>query len=249
MSTQSFTKQIKLPKYSITSNLFENEIIKIKKTNDITSIFLKLNLQTQKPIQWFMKRFLDFSLTITGLIIISPFLLLIALMIKLDSKGPVLFKQKRIGLNGKEFYMYKFRSMVVDAEEKLEELKDNNQTNDVMFKMFDDPRITKAGKFLRKYSLDELPQLFNVLKGEMSLVGPRPPLPREIKKYEKWHHIKFTTIPGLTGMWQVSGRAAIQEFDSVIELDYKYIKNWNLLLDLKLLLKTIPVVLSGKGAA
>lgn len=206
------------------------------------------NISTRKPYQWFLKRAFDFVASLTGLILISPMLLAIALCIKTESKGPILFKQKRVGLYGRDFYMYKFRSMRQDAEDLLHVIKDQNQTNNMMFKMADDPRITKVGKFLRKYSLDELPQLFNVLKGEMSLVGPRPPIHRELTEYESWHYLRFSTLPGLTGMWQVTGRSEILDFNKVVELDYQYVNDWNLLLDIRLLFMTVPVVVLGKGA-
>lgn len=212
-------------------------------------VSVNLDESGNKPIQWLLKRLIEITGTIIGLIIISPILLGIAIAIKIDSEGPILFKQKRIGKHGKEFYIYKFRSMYLNAEERFEELKKYNQTNELMFKMFDDPRITKVGKFLRKYSLDEFPQLINVLKGEMSLVGFRPPLPSEVEKYQKWHYVRFAMMPGLTGPWQVSGRSRIKKFDDVINLEYEYSKNWSLLKDIKILFKTVPVVLYGKDAA
>ena len=212
-------------------------------------ISVNLDNSEEKPIQHFIKRFIEINGTSIGLLIISPILLAIAAAIKLTSKGPVFFKQKRIGQHGKEFYLYKFRSMYTDAEERLEELKKYNQTNELMFKMFDDPRITKTGKFLRKYSLDEFPQLINVLKGEMSLVGFRPPLPSEVAQYKNRHYVRFAMMPGLTGPWQVSGRSTIKNFDEVVNLEYEYTKNWSLLKDIEILFKTIPVVLFGKDAA
>jgi len=212
-------------------------------------ISIKLDCTKEKPFQFLMKRFIEISGTVLGLIIIMPVLLAIAAVIKATSKGPVFFKQKRIGQHGKEFYIYKFRSMYIDAEDRLQELKKYNQTNELMFKMYNDPRITKVGKFLRKYSLDELPQLINVLKGEMSLVGFRPPLPSEVEKYKSWHFVRFAMMPGLTGPWQISGRSRIQKFDQVINLEYEYAKNWSLIKDIKILFKTVPVVLFGKNAA
>ncbi|MEI7473353.1 MAG: exopolysaccharide biosynthesis polyprenyl glycosylphosphotransferase [bacterium] len=207
------------------------------------------NLQYRKPMQWSIKKFIDYAGTGFGILLISPILILIAILIKLDSQGPVFFKQKRVGLYGQDFYMYKFRSMKINAEADLEKLKGQNQTNDKMFKLKEDPRVTRIGRLLRKHSLDELPQLFNVLKGEMSLVGPRPPLPSEVELYDKWCYLRFATVPGLTGMWQVSGRSDITNFNKVVELDYKYIEEWSILLDFKILLKTIPVVFFGKGAS
>lgn len=230
----------------IPENCYQQNDINRKNPFRISKI---LDSSNKKPVQYFIKRFIEINGTFLGLFIISPLFIAIAASIKLSSKGSVLFKQKRIGKHGKEFFMYKFRSMEIDAEERLEELEKYNQTNELMFKMFDDPRITKVGKFLRKYSLDELPQLFNVLKGEMSLVGFRPPLPSEVAEYKSRHYIRFATMPGLTGPWQVSGRSNIKNFDKVINLEYEYIKTWSLFQDVKILFKTIPVVLSGKNAA
>jgi len=207
------------------------------------------NLSKEKPINWCLKRVFDLSACIIGGLCILPALILVAIAIKLDSKGPVIFKQKRVGKHGKEFYMYKFRSMTNDAELKLKELNCFNEVDGCMFKMNNDPRVTRVGRFIRKFSIDELPQIFNVIKGDMSLVGPRPPIRRELAEYNDWHFVRFGTLPGLTGMWQVSGRSSITDFDKVVMLDYKYIKNWNFLLDLKLLLKTIPVVITGNGAS
>lgn len=213
---------------------------------EVIDILKNLNLKKRKPFQWIIKRTSDLFISFVGIILILPLLIIVTIAIKLDSKGPVIFKQKRIGINKKPFYIYKFRSMVSSAENDYECLKNKNQTNPIMFKIFNDPRTTKIGKILRKFSIDELPQLFNVLKGEMSLVGPRPPLPREVEKYEKWHNVRFSTLPGITGLWQISGRSNIKKFDSVVKLDYKYISNWNILLDFIIVLKTIPIVLLGK---
>ncbi len=201
----------------------------------------------QKPFQQLIKRGMDILLSLAAIICLSPLLCLIAILIKLDSKGSALFKQERIGYKEKRFNMYKFRSMVVDAEEQFEKLKAFNETNHIMFKLKNDPRTTRVGKFIRKYNLDELPQLFNILKGDMSIVGPRPPLERELVNYEEWHHVKFLKPQGLTGLWQISDRSKITNFDDVIYLDYQYIRNWNLLFDIKIILKTIPVVLCAKG--
>lgn len=205
-------------------------------------------LVKNKPIQERMKRAIDITLSLAAIIILSPLWLSLVVLIKMDSKGDAFFKQERVGLKKRPFYMYKFRSMVEDAEEQFENVKSLNHSNPVMFKAKTDPRITRIGKFLRRSSLDELPQLLNVLKGEMSLVGPRPPLPRELPGYKHWHFVRFSKTPGLTGLWQVSGRATIKDFDQVVGLDYKYIKNWNLMQDFKIILKTIPVVISGHGA-
>lgn len=226
-----------------------NPVKKDENKQNYKLLIRNLNLTEEKPFQWFLKRAFDYTVSFSGLIAISPLLALVAALIKLDSEGPVLYKQKRIGLYGKEFKIYKFRSMRKDADKELDKLKGQNQTNDLMFKMFDDPRVTKIGKFIRKYSIDELPQLFNVLRGEMSLVGPRPPLPGEVWHYEKRHYLRLATVPGLTGLWQVSGRSTIKDFDAVLQIDYSYIDNWNFFTDIKILAKTVPVVLFAKNAA
>lgn len=205
-----------------------------------------LNPANKKAFQWAIKRALDIAASLFGIIALSPIWLLIIILIKLDSRGPILYKQKRIGLYRREFYMYKFRSMVCDAEKKLDEIKHKNQTNVVMFKMKDDPRVTRIGKFMRKFSIDEFPQLLNVLKGEMSLVGPRPPIPSEVEQYEDWHYVRFSALPGLTGKWQVSGRSQIKSFDQVVNLDLSYIRNWSFWADITILFKTVPVVVLGR---
>ncbi|MCE3236721.1 MAG: exopolysaccharide biosynthesis polyprenyl glycosylphosphotransferase [Vampirovibrio sp.] len=207
-----------------------------------------LDISQAHPFQWLLKRGIDYSLGLFALMIFAPMMLLIAIFIVLDARGPILFKQKRVGLNGKEFNMFKFRSMYPDAEKRLKELLAKNESSDGMFKMKNDPRITRVGHYLRKYSLDELPQIFNVLRGEMSLVGPRPPLVRELEFYKPWHYVRFASLPGMTGMWQVSGRSEIKEFDDVVKLDYQYIDKWNILLDIRLIFKTIPAVLFADGA-
>ena len=171
-----------------------------------------------------------------------------AILIKLESKGPVIFSQKRVGLNGEEFKMYKFRSMVQNAEELKEKLVKQNEMSGPMFKMKEDPRVTKVGKFIRKTSIDELPQLMNVLKVDMSLVGPRPSLPKEVAKFETWMLDRLNVKPGLTCYWQVSGRNNI-DFEEWIELDLKYIKERNIFIDIKLILMTIPALLGDKNAS
>jgi len=226
---------------SLGSNVCINQAVKAPMLDLVVLI-------NTKPIQLVIKRFMDITLSITAIIALSPLFLLLITLIKRESNGSAIFKQARVGRNGKHFYMYKFRSMVEDAEEKFEQVKGLNNSNLVMFKAKSDPRITKIGKFIRRYSLDELPQLFNVLKGEMSLVGPRPPILHELKHYKQWHHVRFLATPGLTGLWQVSGRATIKDFDQVVTLDYDYIKKWNILLDMKIIFKTVPVVISGVGA-
>jgi len=176
-------------------------------------------------------------------------LLVVALAIKLTSSGPVFFKQKRMGKNRRLFVLYKFRSMCVDADKKKKVLMQFNEMQGPAFKMKNDPRVTKIGSFLRKTSLDELPQLINVLRGEMSLVGPRPPLPAEVKEYDDWHNKRLSIKPGITCIWQVSGRNEIQDFDDWVNLDLEYIKTRSFKHDIKLLLKTIPAVFKSRGAS
>ncbi|MCU5174424.1 sugar transferase [Bacillus paranthracis] len=196
----------------------------------------------------FVKRCMDFTGALCGLIILSPLFLIIALIIKYeDPKGTVLFKQIRVGKDGKEFHMYKFRSMVADAEERLKDLLQYNEVNGAMFKMKEDPRITKIGKFIRKTSLDELPQLINVLKGEMSLVGPRPPLPREVKEYTAYDKQRLLVIPGCTGLWQVSGRNNLG-FKEMVQLDLHYIQKRSVLFDIIIIFKTVKEVFCSKEA-
>jgi exopolysaccharide biosynthesis polyprenyl glycosylphosphotransferase len=189
----------------------------------------------------------DAALSIAVLIILAPVMLAVALLIKLTSPGPVLFVQNRVGMNQRQFKLYKFRSMVVDAEERKEEIAHLNERDGPAFKIENDPRITRIGRFIRKTSIDELPQLFNVLSGEMSLVGPRPPLPEEVK-YEWLFRKRLSVKPGITCIWQISGRNHVS-FDQWMQMDHEYIENWSLWLDLKILLKTIPAVLSVRGAS
>lgn len=200
----------------------------------------------ERPNQWAIKRLFDILASGLGLLLIAIPLLMVALAIRIESPGPLFFKQKRIGRYGRTFEMLKFRSMYQDAEARLQELVAQNDSNPGMFKMKNDPRVTKVGRFIRKYSIDELPQLINVLKGDMSLVGPRPPIIRELEAYAPWHYVRFSTLPGLTGAWQVSGRSTITNFDDVVKLDFNYIKSWNLVQDMRILMKTVPVVLFGK---
>lgn len=200
-------------------------------------------------IYLFFKRVMDILGAMFGLIITAPVMLIVAILIKLeDPRGPIMFSQERNGQYPKTFKMYKFRSMYVDAEERLQELMHLNEQTGPAFKMKDDPRITKVGKFIRKTSLDELPQLINILKGDMSIVGPRPAIPREVALYNEYQKQRLLVKPGLTCIWQVSGRNHIG-FDDWVELDLKYIKTRNLWLDLKLILMTIPALLGDETAS
>ncbi|SFQ08456.1 Undecaprenyl-phosphate galactose phosphotransferase, WbaP/exopolysaccharide biosynthesis polyprenyl glycosylphosphotransferase [Butyrivibrio proteoclasticus] len=196
----------------------------------------------------FIKRFIDVIGGFVGLVLTGVITLFLAPAIKLDSPGPVFFSQTRIGKNGRRFKIYKFRSMYIDAEERLKDLQDQNEMNGLMFKMENDPRITKVGEFIRKTSLDEFPQFLNVLKGDMSLVGTRPPTESEFEQYNEHYRRRLSMTPGLTGLWQISGRSDIQDFDEVVRLDLQYIDNWSLTEDIRILLKTVYVVLFGKGA-
>lgn len=196
-----------------------------------------------------VKRCIDFIGALCGIILLSPIFLIVALLIKYeDPKGPVFFKQVRIGKDGREFYMYKFRSMVIDAEEKLKDLLKHNEVSGAMFKMKEDPRVTRIGKIIRKTSIDELPQLLNVLKGEMSLVGPRPPLPREVKEYTAYDKQRLLVTPGCAGLWQVTERNSVG-FKEMVELDLEYINKRSVIYDLKIILKTIRIMIKSNGAS
>lgn len=209
-----------------------------------------LTFETTSNLLWqlFIKRFLDIVLSAAAIVVLFPLLVFVAVLIKLTSGGPILFKQTRCGLNGRLFTVYKFRTMVIDAEQRLEALRKQNEMTGPAFKMANDPRVIKHGKWLRKFSIDELPQLFNILEGNMSFVGPRPPIPAEVKKYEPWQRRRLSLRPGLTCIWQVQGRNKIVRFEEWMKLDLEYIDNWSLWLDLKLFLKTIPIALLGIGA-
>lgn len=195
----------------------------------------------------FMKKIIDKALSATALIVLSPLFLIIGLLIKHEDNGPVFYVQKRIGKNGKIFNLYKFRSMIVHADKKIDNLIDKNEVDGPMFKMRDDPRVTAIGKVIRKYSLDELPQLLNVLKGDMSLVGPRPPLEREVKDYNSYDFQRLMVTPGCTGLWQVTERNSVG-FRRMVELDIYYIKKSSLLFDFKILMKTFIVMIRPNDA-
>jgi len=194
-----------------------------------------------------LKRIMDVAMSVLVLGISLPIMLLTALAIRLDSPGPIFFRQQRVGQDGELFDLIKFRSMYEDAEQRVQELKDQNEASGPLFKMRNDPRRTRVGAFIRRVSIDELPQFWNVLKGEMSVVGPRPALPSEVAMYEPWHLQRLEIAPGITGLWQVSGRSDLT-FDEMVLLDVYYIENWSLATDLVILAKTIPTVLMGSGA-
>jgi len=193
------------------------------------------------------KRAFDLGVASLMLVALSPLMLAIAALIKLQDGGPVLYRQERSGRGGERFLMTKFRSMIVDADQRIDDLIDFNNADDVLFKMHNDPRVTRVGRMLRRYSLDEIPQLFNVLSGHMSLVGPRPPLPREVEQYPADMNRRLLVRPGLTGLWQVSGRSNLS-FDEAVRLDLSYVDNWSITGDVIIMLKTVRAVLFGHGA-
>jgi exopolysaccharide biosynthesis polyprenyl glycosylphosphotransferase len=210
---------------------------------------LKLDAPLIDGLDYHLKRIMDFVGALLGVIVLAPVFFFIAVWIKLDSPGPVFFRQERAGLHGKPFHVWKFRTMAANAAQLQAAMDAQNESEDgVLFKIKADPRVTTAGRFLRRTSLDELPQLFNVLFGHMSLVGPRPLPMRDVSHFETWHHIRHQVLPGMTGLWQISGRSDIDSFDDAARLDLHYIDNWSLNLDLDILLETVKIVLFGKGA-
>ena len=211
--------------------------------NIVTMGTVELKLRDQ-----IAKRCMDIAGGLVGCLLSIPIIAIVAIPLKIESPGPLFFKQKRVGRNGRYFYIHKLRSMYVDAEARKKELMAQNEMNGLMFKMEDDPRVTKVGKFIRRTSIDELPQFFDVLRGDMSLVGTRPPTVDEYKQYESHHKRRLSMKPGITGLWQVSGRSDIEDFEEVVKLDVAYIDNWSLWGDVKILFKTIYVVFAGKGA-
>ena len=204
--------------------------------------------QRKFPAGAFMiKRILDIVLSTIALVVLSPVLLAIALAVRLDSAGPIIYRARRVGRKGRTFHCMKFRTMVVNADALKASLQDKNERDGILFKMSNDPRITRVGRFLRKYSLDELPQFLNVLLGEMSLVGPRPPIASEVERYDLAHLRRLDVLPGVTGLWQVEARHD-PSFDSYISLDTAYVENWTVWLDIKILLRTVSVVVGGTGS-
>lgn len=214
----------------------------------VREIWLDQNQIEAQKGYLFVKRIFDVSASSLALLLLSPLFLVIAILIKIeDAKGPVFYSQIRIGHNGEKFRMYKFRSMCVDADQRLKDLLAKNEVEGAMFKMKDDPRITKVGRWIRKTSVDELPQLWNVLHGDMALVGPRPPLPRETDNYTKYDKQRLYVQPGCTGLWQVSGRNDVG-FHDMVELDIQYIKTRNIWVDIKIMFKTVLIIIHPNGA-
>jgi exopolysaccharide biosynthesis polyprenyl glycosylphosphotransferase len=232
----------------VAMNFFQNRLARIE-IEELEGIpFLTFTTTPSNETQLAFKRLLDVSISLLILALSMPALLIAALAIKMSSPGSVLFKQQRVGLNGRSFTLYKFRTMIADAHDRRGEVEHLNEMTGPVFKAKADPRVTAVGRILRKFSLDEIPQLWNVLKGDMSLVGPRPPIPEEVASYHRWHRRRLSMKPGLTCLWQISGRNNI-DFDRWMQLDLQYIDNWSPSLDLKILLRTIPAVLSGRGAS
>jgi lipopolysaccharide/colanic/teichoic acid biosynthesis glycosyltransferase len=210
-------------------------------------IFKRYSWQFVVKSTLLLKRCFDLILSVVLVLILSPIFLLTAILIKLEDRGPIIYRQQRVGIKGKRFTMYKFRSMVTNADRIRNEIDDLNETHSIIFKIRKDPRLTRTGRAIRKLSIDELPQLFNILKGDMSIVGPRPPLPSEVSKYRLRDLKRLDVTPGLTCFWQVSGRSNI-DFNGQVDLDLQYIESQSIWTDIKLLFKTIPAVLTGKGA-
>jgi lipopolysaccharide/colanic/teichoic acid biosynthesis glycosyltransferase len=198
-------------------------------------------------VDWATKRGFDLVASVLFLVVGIPLWLLIAVAIKLDSRGPVLYVSRRVGVREQEFGMLKFRTMVAGAAEQQDALEEENEASGALFKIRDDPRVTRVGRVLRRLSLDELPQLVNVLRGEMSLVGPRPLPLRDHAMLQDWHRARSLVLPGMTGLWQISGRSGL-EFDDLVRLDFTYIENWSIWSDVSIIARTIPAVLSGRGA-
>ena len=244
----SYVCEVEGIKVNIALDLFEHRLSKAKYSYLDTLPLLTFDRAPDELIQLLIKRLFDLFSSIIAIILLSPVFLITAIIVKVSSKGPIFFRQQRCSLNGRRFTLYKFRTMVVGAEAKLKELLAYNEMQGPVFKMENDPRLTKVGKFLRKFSIDELPQFWNVFRGDMSLVGPRPPLPAEVDKYEPWQRRRLSMRPGITCLWQACGRNKINDFDEWMELDLEYIDNWSLWFDFKILLKTVPVVLFGIGA-
>jgi exopolysaccharide biosynthesis polyprenyl glycosylphosphotransferase len=232
----------------IAMNFFSNRVARVE-LEDLEGVpLLTFTTTPSNESQLAMKRIIDIGISAMLLLLSGPVMVVTALAIRLTSPGSVLFRQRRLGLNGRTFTLYKFRTMIADADARRIDFEHLNEMTGPVFKMRSDPRVTGVGRILRKFSLDELPQLWNVLKGDMSLVGPRPPIPEEVSLYERWQRRRLSMKPGLTCLWQVSGRNNL-DFNRWMELDLQYIDNWSPSLDLKILLRTIPVVLSGRGAS
>ena len=232
----------------ITIDSFAIETLETKLEDFGTTSVIRLSPRLFTDGELLIKRLMDICGAIVGCLICILFGIIVAPLIFLEDPGPIIFKQKRVGRNGKYFYIYKFRSMYQNAEERLKDLQSQNEMQGFMFKMKNDPRITKIGKILRKTSIDELPQFFNVLEGSMSLIGTRPPTIDEYNQYSAHHKRRISIKPGITGLWQVSGRSEITDFEEIVRLDCFYIDHWSIAADIKILLKTFGAVFTGKGS-
>ena len=232
----------------ITIDSFAIETLETKLEDFGTTSVIRLSPRLFTDGELLIKRLMDICGAIVGCLICILFGIVVAPLIFLEDPGPIIFKQKRVGRNGKYFYIYKFRSMYQNAEERLKDLQSQNEMQGFMFKMKNDPRITKIGKILRKTSIDELPQFFNVLEGSMSLIGTRPPTVDEYNQYSAHHKRRISIKPGITGLWQVSGRSEITDFEEIVRLDCFYIDHWSIAADIKILLKTFGAVFTGKGS-
>ncbi len=232
----------------IAVDVFESQFAKPKQTDLEGFLLLTFERTSIKVWQLFLKGVFDIVVSGMLLVLLMPVFVIIAVAITTTSKGPVFFRQTRVGLNGRKFTLYKFRTMVKNAEALLPELMAQNEMEGPVFKMENDPRVTPLGRFLRKYSLDELPQLWNVFTRDMSLVGPRPPIPEEVNKYDSWQRRRLNMRPGITCLWQVQGRNKITNFDEWMRLDLHYIDHWSFIMDLRVMAKTVPAVLFGVGA-
>ena len=232
---------------AVTVDLYKPKLAQLRQSNFAGIPLIIFQTSVAKEWQIFVKRGLDIIISFIVTVLLFPVIFLAAVGIKISSRGPIFFRQIRCGLNGRKFSLYKFRSMFVGAEMRKKELERQNEMRGPVFKMKRDPRVTPFGKFMRRFSIDELPQLFNVLKGDMSLVGPRPPIPTEVEMYKTWQRRRLSMKPGLTCIWQVSGRSELK-FEEMIRLDLYYIQNWSISMDIKILVKTIPVALFGRGA-
>jgi len=233
---------------SLAVNLFNLKLTVAKEESILGIPMITFQTVSNKVGQLLIKRILDTIISGVWLLVSWPLYLIVSILIKATSKGPVFFTQERCGLQGRKFKLYKFRTMSIDAESRLEALKDKNEMQGPVFKIKNDPRITPIGKFLRKWSIDEFPQFWNVFCGQMSLIGTRPPIPREVEQYDYWQRRRLSMPPGITGLWQVSGRSDISNFDEWVKLDLQYIDHWSLKEDFRILMQTIPTVLKSTGA-
>ncbi len=243
----SYCETVGVP-VSVAVNFFDVKTVQGRHSEEFGIPLITYDATSGKVGQLILKRLFDIAFSLVVLLLILPLLAVIGAWVKATSEGPMFFRQERCTLNGRKFYIYKFRTMVKDAERRLTELMAYNEMKGAAFKMAADPRLTKLGAFLRKYSLDELPQFWNVLIGNMSIVGPRPPLPLEVAMYESWQKRRLSMRAGLTCLWQISGRNNITDFEEWAKLDLEYIETWSLKLDIQIILRTIPAIIAAKGS-